>query len=37
VPEGTDEAQVRKKLLEEYQIEVGAGLGPMKGKFGAWD
>ena len=33
VPEGTNEAQVRKRLLEEYQIEVGAGLGPMKGKI----
>ncbi|HAO67114.1 MAG TPA: alanine--glyoxylate aminotransferase [Verrucomicrobiales bacterium] len=33
VPEETDEAQVRKRLLEEYQIEVGAGLGPMKGKI----
>jgi alanine-glyoxylate transaminase/serine-glyoxylate transaminase/serine-pyruvate transaminase len=33
VPEGTDEAGVRNRLLEEYQIEVGAGLGPMKGKI----
>ncbi|MDC0325609.1 alanine--glyoxylate aminotransferase family protein [bacterium] len=33
VPEGTDEAIVRKRLLEEFQIEVGAGLGPMKGKI----
>ena len=33
VPEETDETQVRKRLLEEYQIEVGAGLGPMKGKI----
>lgn len=33
VPEETDEAQVRNRLLEEYQIEVGAGLGPMKGKI----
>ena len=33
VPEGTDEAVVRKRLLEEFQIEVGAGLGPMKGKI----
>ena len=33
VPEETDEAQVRKRLLQEYQIEVGAGLGPMKGKI----
>jgi alanine-glyoxylate transaminase/serine-glyoxylate transaminase/serine-pyruvate transaminase len=33
VPEGADEAGVRKRLLTEYNIEVGAGLGPMKGKI----
>jgi alanine-glyoxylate transaminase/serine-glyoxylate transaminase/serine-pyruvate transaminase len=33
VPEGTDEASVRKSLLNEYSIEVGAGLGPLKGKI----
>lgn len=33
VPDGTDEALVRKRLLEDFQIEVGAGLGPMKGKI----
>jgi alanine-glyoxylate transaminase/serine-glyoxylate transaminase/serine-pyruvate transaminase len=31
-PEGCDEAALRKRLLEEYGIEVGAGLGPMAGK-----
>ena len=33
VPAGADEAAVRKSLLNEYGIEVGAGLGPMKGKI----
>ena len=34
VPEGVDDALVRKRLLKEYSIEIGAGLGPFKGK--AW-
>jgi alanine-glyoxylate transaminase/serine-glyoxylate transaminase/serine-pyruvate transaminase len=34
VPEGVNDAQVRKSLLERYGIEIGAGLGPFKGK--AW-
>jgi alanine-glyoxylate transaminase/serine-glyoxylate transaminase/serine-pyruvate transaminase len=33
VPEGADEPGVRKRLLNEFGIEVGAGLGPMKGKI----
>lgn len=33
VPEGVDEATVRKKLLSDFDIEVGAGLGPLKGKI----
>jgi len=33
VPEGADEAGVRKRLLNDFGIEVGAGLGPMKGKI----
>jgi len=33
VPEGADEAGVRKKLLTDFNIEIGAGLGPMKGKI----
>ena len=32
VPDGADEAGVRKRLLNEFNIEVGAGLGPFKGK-----
>jgi alanine-glyoxylate transaminase / serine-glyoxylate transaminase / serine-pyruvate transaminase len=34
VPEGADDAGVRRRLLEEYGIEIGSGLGPMAGK--AW-
>src|SRR3989475_9184131 len=33
VPEGVDEAAVRKRLLTDYNIEIGAGLGPLKGKI----
>ncbi len=32
VPEGIDEAALRKRLLNEFGIEIGAGLGPFKGK-----
>src|SRR5581483_9184837 len=32
VPEGVDEAGVRSHLLEQYNIEIGAGLGPLAGK-----
>lgn len=32
VPEGVDEAAVRRQLLEEYGIEIGGGLGPWKGR-----
>ncbi|MEZ6092446.1 MAG: alanine--glyoxylate aminotransferase family protein [Pirellulaceae bacterium] len=34
VPEGVDDAAVRRQLLTEFGIEIGAGLGPFKGK--AW-
>jgi alanine-glyoxylate transaminase/serine-glyoxylate transaminase/serine-pyruvate transaminase len=33
VPEGVDEAAVRRRLLAEFNIEIGAGLGPLKGKI----
>jgi alanine-glyoxylate transaminase/serine-glyoxylate transaminase/serine-pyruvate transaminase len=33
VPAGVDEAAVRKGLLAEYDIEIGAGLGPLAGKI----
>jgi alanine-glyoxylate transaminase/serine-glyoxylate transaminase/serine-pyruvate transaminase len=32
VPEGTDEAAVRKKLLDRYSIEIGGGVGAYAGK-----
>lgn len=32
MPEGVDEAAVRKALLNDYGIEVGPGLGAFKGK-----
>ncbi len=34
VPEGIDEAAIRKRLLNEYDIEIGGGLGVFAGK--AW-
>jgi alanine-glyoxylate transaminase/serine-glyoxylate transaminase/serine-pyruvate transaminase len=33
VPDGADEAAVRRFLLEEFNIEIGAGLGPLAGKI----
>jgi alanine-glyoxylate transaminase / serine-glyoxylate transaminase / serine-pyruvate transaminase len=33
VPEGVDEAGVRKYLLEQYSIEIGSGLGPLAGQI----
>ena len=32
IPEGVDDVAVRKQLLNEFGIEIGGGLGPMKGK-----
>ena len=32
-PEGVDEAQVRRTLLSEFSLEIGAGLGPLAGKI----
>jgi len=34
IPAGVDDAAVRSQLLSEFGIEIGAGLGPLKGK--AW-
>lgn len=31
IPAGADDAAVRRQLLEEFGIEIGGGLGPMKG------
>jgi alanine-glyoxylate transaminase/serine-glyoxylate transaminase/serine-pyruvate transaminase len=33
VPAGIDEARVRAELLRLYNIEIAAGLGPLKGKI----
>lgn len=32
IPDGVDDAAVRKQLLGEFGIEIGGGLGPMAGK-----
>jgi alanine-glyoxylate transaminase / serine-glyoxylate transaminase / serine-pyruvate transaminase len=33
VPDGIDEAAVRRQLLDEFSIEIGAGLGPLAGRI----
>lgn len=33
VPEGVDEAGVRRALLNDHGIEIGAGLGPLAGRI----
>jgi len=32
IPEGVDDAEVRQRLLNEYNLEIGAGLGKLAGK-----
>lgn len=32
IPEGVDDAEVRARLLNEYNLEIGAGLGALAGK-----
>jgi alanine-glyoxylate transaminase/serine-glyoxylate transaminase/serine-pyruvate transaminase len=32
IPDGVDDMAVRKSLLEDYHIEIGGGLGNLKGK-----
>jgi alanine-glyoxylate transaminase / serine-glyoxylate transaminase / serine-pyruvate transaminase len=32
IPNGADDAEVRRRLLEEYGIDIGGGLGPLTGK-----
>src|SRR5262249_1810766 len=32
IPAGVDDVKVRQQLLNEFGIEIGGGLGPMKGK-----
>ncbi|MBN8480239.1 MAG: alanine--glyoxylate aminotransferase family protein [Xanthomonadales bacterium] len=33
VPDGVDEAGVRRRLLEDFSIEIGAGLGELAGRI----
>jgi len=33
VPAGVDEAQVRRRLLEEHDVEIGAAYGELAGKI----
>ncbi len=33
VPDGVDEALVRRHMLERFGVEIGAGLGPLRGKI----
>lgn len=33
IPDGVDDAKVRQRLYDEFNIEIGAGLGPLKGKI----
>ncbi len=33
VPDGVDEAAVRRRLLNDYSIEIAGGFGPLKGKI----
>jgi len=33
IPEGVEDAEVRRRLRMEYKIEIGAGLGPLSGKI----
>jgi len=33
IPQGIDDPKLRKKLLDEYNLEIGGGLGVLKGKI----
>ncbi len=33
IPEGVDDVKVRQRLLNEFGIEIGGGLGPLKGQI----
>jgi len=33
IPAGVDDARVRQRLCNEFNIEIGGGLGPLKGKI----
>ena len=32
LPDGIDEAMMRTQLLQQYGIEIGGGLGPLRGR-----
>ena len=33
IPDGIDDAKVRNQLLDEFNIEIAGGIGPLKGKI----
>jgi alanine-glyoxylate transaminase/serine-glyoxylate transaminase/serine-pyruvate transaminase len=33
IPDGIDDATVRRRMIAEYNIEIGGGLGPMRGQI----
>ena len=33
LPNGLDEAVIRKRLLEEYNVEIAGGFGPLAGRI----
>ena len=33
IPDGANDEEVRSKLLNEFQIEIGGGLGPLAGRI----
>ena len=33
IPDGVDDTKVRQRLYDDFNIEIGAGLGPLKGKI----
>jgi alanine-glyoxylate transaminase/serine-glyoxylate transaminase/serine-pyruvate transaminase len=32
IPDGVDDMEIRSRLLEEFNLEIGAGLGALAGK-----
>src|SRR5947199_779976 len=33
VPDGVDELRVRRRLVEDFGVEIGAAFGPLQGKI----
>jgi alanine-glyoxylate transaminase/serine-glyoxylate transaminase/serine-pyruvate transaminase len=33
IPDGVPDAEVRRRLLQDFNLEIGAGLGPVAGKI----